>query len=638
MLNLLPYFKSTFDLFTSPFVIVGLEGHDFNKSKCIFYNNAFNIEFMESGAYDNPNEITDLILQHINFKTLTKNKKYNLVLNFNNPKNRNSFYRISFISNEEYVFSITLESLSRLNDPSWNSILLNNSAIVYSTKPDGDYAFKFISDNVADILGFESSRFVKANDFWDSLIEPNYKNYVVNSLRCLESSNEVRMIYPLRNHDGIYRWFEERAKLVRKQDGSPDEIIGMVIDINEQKLSYDNLEKTLEELKTILNTIPGIIIVLDRQFKILNYSDSALKIFPDKYEQDIRGYKLDELLSDDLIDMQNDIAKCIHNKYSFNRITNQIETKYFNGSFNILINPISSENGDVWGAVVAMFGVSSFVEKENQLNKLIRSLKDSQNAELEQTKKVKSLLNEIEQSRSELIESNAQKDKFFSIIAHDLRTPLKGFMQLTKILSSEFEDMDSEEILDMTNSMYESSQNIYKLLENLLEWSKIQQGIIHYSPLTMQLSTLVMMNIDLMLPSAKQKGILLVNQVPNDVLIFTDVNILNTIIRNLISNALKFSYPNTEIIISSVFVNEDCVEICIRDFGIGMSDEIKNKLFKLETHITSKGTCDESGSGLGLILCKELVSINGGEMRVESNVNEGTGFYFTVPAKSHNNF
>jgi signal transduction histidine kinase len=195
--------------------------------------------------------------------------------------------------------------------------------------------------------------------------------------------------------------------------------------------------------------------------------------------------------------------------------------------------------------------------------------------------------------------------------------------------------MSDTEVLEMMTSMYESSQNLYKLLDNLLEWSRIQSGKIQHNPITMQLSTLIMMNIDLLIPTAKQKNIRLVNQVSSKCLVYTDVNIINTVIRNLISNSLKFSFPGSEIVINAHTYDDRFVEICVSDSGTGMSEIVREKLFKLDCHITSKGTGEETGSGLGLILCNDLVKLNGGNIRVESKLNEGTRIYFTVPSREN---
>ncbi|MDT3740609.1 MAG: PAS domain-containing sensor histidine kinase [Candidatus Kapabacteria bacterium] len=630
----LKYFETSFDLFTSPFIIISLDDEKNSADKistCLYYNNAFRIEFLDSEIFNSTDQIADQIVNFIN--PVSNNDRINCIIKFSKNSDLDLVCRLSGVKSANNILSVTLEPLTKFDSSSWNNLYSNNSVIVYSTKPEGDYAFNFISDNVSEILGFKSNEFIRGNDFWDSLIEPGYKNYVVNSLRSIELTNEVNMIYPLRNFDGDYKWFEERAKLIRNNDGTAKEIIGMVINVNEQKLSFDNLKKTVEELKTVINTIPGLILVLDTELRVMNYSDSIFNIIPDKSGKDIKGLQLSELLPILYDSLSGELEEAINLNKSCKRVTTAEEAIYLNDSYNILINPIKGDSGRAWGLLVVMFNITDFVAKEKELQNLILSLKNARKTEVENNEKISSLINELQDSRQNLIETNNQKDKFFSIIAHDLRTPLRGFMQLTQILSSEIDKMLPEEVLELTGTMYESSQNIYKLLENLLDWSKIQRGIIDYSPITMQLSTLVMMNLDLMMPTSKQKRILMINDVPNDLLVFTDVNIINTIIRNLITNAIKFSFFDSNIKISAQKINPDFIEMCVSDEGVGMDEETIKRLFKVDTQITSKGTNDETGTGLGLILCKELVEINGGIIRVESSPGKGSDFFFTVPVR-----
>ncbi|MBX3042347.1 MAG: PAS domain S-box protein [Candidatus Kapabacteria bacterium] len=628
MFDYLHYFKSTFDLFPSPFIIINVDKS--GEISCDFYNNAFNYEFLNSNMDSDPDCIAREILKNI---TQPLANKHNFVLRLNCNNKLDNFFRVSIAKIKDGKYSATIESLDNINNSTWSNILKNNSAIVYSTKPDGDYAFNFISDNVSEILGYDASMFVRANDFWDSLIKPDFKNYVINSLHCLETSDEVRMIYPILSNDGDYRWFEERARLVRDYSGTPKEIIGLVIDVNEQKQSYDNLNKTLQELRVIMNTIPGIIIVVDKDLKILDFSDNLIEISGFESRDSIANNRISRIFLSEHLEIEDDLKLAIFNRNSVNRITNSRESYYFGSNYRILINPIIDENNNVWGAVAAMHDISDFIAKEQDLTDSIAKLEESRKSESEQTAKVRQLLEQVTESKKDLFELNNQKDKFFSVISHDLRAPLKGFMQLTKILSDELPSMDKEEIFDLTNSMFEASQNLYKLLENLLEWSKIQRGIMDYNPITMQLSTLVMMNIDLLQIVAKQKEISLNNKVHSSVLIYTDVNLLNTILRNLISNAIKFSFNGSTVTISSSLNNDDFVEICVEDSGVGMTNEEIENLYRLDKHFSNKGTSNESGSGLGLILCKDLVEINGGKIYVESEPDMGTKFYFTVPSK-----
>jgi PAS domain S-box-containing protein len=640
MLEFSTSFISAFDLFQSPFMIISVILNAENRIESFelkYKNSSFNNEFSSYHSTLQTDFIVNKIIEHININYHLEYKlKLNFVINFGNHNSNKLIYRGSCILSENNILSMTLDPIVKVYDPAWNSLLVNNAAIVYSTQTNGDYSFNYISDNVYDLLGYSAGIFVKANDFWDSLIEPSYKSYVLNSLHNLDISNEVRMVYPIKNSDGIYRWFEERAKLIRNQDGTPKEIIGMVIDVNEQKLSFDNMKKTLEELRTIINTIPGIIAVFDTKLRLLDSSESFLLLVPDSFKYSANGNIVSDLLPDFSEQLSKDLLFSMNNGKMFSRLTNASEEVFLKDSYKIIINPIIGGNSEIWGAVMVMFNITDFISKEKELKTFVQSLDNSRKEAIEQTMKIKSLFQELEKSEKNLLEINNQKDKFFSIIAHDLRTPLKGFMQLTKILSSEIDKLSLDEVMELTKTMYESSQNIYKLLDNLLEWSKIQRGNIEFNPITMQLSTLVMMNIDLMLPTARQKNIKLINEVNSKVLVYTDVNLINTVIRNLISNSMKFSYFDTEIRISAKLIEDGCVEICVKDFGIGMDEITLDKIFRLDCQVTSKGTNDESGTGLGLILCKELVKINGGKIRVESAPGTGSSFYFTVPAKKNN--
>ncbi len=633
MHNSLPYFESAFDMFSSPFLIVGKPDDEADGSySCIFHNKAFNYEFIESYIYSNPNEVVEIILDSIDLESIQIGRKHNLIINLKSKIETRIFYHISIVSSQKFSYYITLEPLAKFNDPTWNRIFRKNSAIVYSTSPSGETTFNYISDNVSEILGYDAIDFVKADDFWDSLIAPDYKAYVINSLKNIALHDELRMVYPIRNNKGEYRWFEERAKLIKAVDGTPLEIIGMVIDVHEQQQTFHNLSKSIEELRTIINTIPGLIMVFDSELNIININEATKQTIPILRDQ--VGNNIDKTIikESNCTQLISEIQIAIEKNTAFSRLTNSNEEKFFGNNYKMLINPIKSSDNRVWGVVLAMFEINSFVNKELKLNELIDTLKEARKLEFKNTAKIITLVEELEESKTHLLETNRQKDIFFSILAHDLRTPLGGFMQLTRILATELNILSSDEVTELANSMYEASETLFTLLENLLDWSKIQLGKMHYSPITMQLSTLVMMNVDLLMSVAKQKGIRLINEVPNSILIYSDVNLVNTVFRNLISNAIKFSFSDSDIIISASKTIDNFIEIGVKDCGIGMKKEIIDSLFRFDKHITTKGTKDEKGTGLGLILCKELVQINGGSIMIESKLGEGSCFYFTVPA------
>jgi signal transduction histidine kinase len=230
----------------------------------------------------------------------------------------------------------------------------------------------------------------------------------------------------------------------------------------------------------------------------------------------------------------------------------------------------------------------------------------------------------------ELQELNSSKDKFFSLLAHDLRSPFNGILGFSKVLFDEINDLSSEEIREYIGYVYTSSKNVYNLIENLLQWSKIQSGRIQFQPITMDLYEEIFRVINLYTTIAIEKKIKLLNTVPVNSFIKADQNLLNSILQNLISNAIKFTGTGGNVVIS-YNRNGDITEITVEDNGIGISEENIGKLFKIEAQFSTSGTNNEQGSGLGLVLCKELLTKINGFIKVDSKLNEGTKITFGFP-------
>lgn len=237
----------------------------------------------------------------------------------------------------------------------------------------------------------------------------------------------------------------------------------------------------------------------------------------------------------------------------------------------------------------------------------------------------------IEKQAEELKEANAAKDKFFSIIAHDLRGPFNGFLGLTEIMAEDSSRLTMDQIQEFSVDMRNSATNLYSLLENLLQWSKMQQGSVPFNPELKQLNPLINECIAIATEQAKNKGIEITYDISDDLKVFADSNMLQTMIRNLVSNAMKFTPKGGKIGVSAKATGDKSVEISIKDTGIGMTSEMVNNLFRIDIKTNRKGTEGEPSSGLGLLLCKEFVEKHGGEIWVESEVEIGTTFYFTIP-------
>ncbi|MEI6694769.1 MAG: PAS domain-containing protein [Bacteroidota bacterium] len=238
---------------------------------------------------------------------------------------------------------------------------------------------------------------------------------------------------------------------------------------------------------------------------------------------------------------------------------------------------------------------------------------------------------EIKETNAKLQKVNIEKDKFFSIIAHDLRGPLSNFMGLTKIMAESLSSLSFEEIEKFANSMKNSASNLYRLLENLLEWAKIQQGLIPFNPKLNPLWVIVDESVEMILEAAEKKEIKIAYNFSSEIEVFADSNSLHTIFRNLISNAIKFTHRGGNIEISAQPNSDHNLEISVKDTGIGMSQEMIINLFLIDMETNRKGTESEPSTGLGVFICKDFIEKHGGKLWVESEVGVGTTFYFTLP-------
>ena len=243
---------------------------------------------------------------------------------------------------------------------------------------------------------------------------------------------------------------------------------------------------------------------------------------------------------------------------------------------------------------------------------------------LQQTRKMLKLTND------ELKKLNHEKDRFFSVIAHDLRGPLAGFSQLSEMLVSEIRNNNLSMIERYALAMQQSSSVTLELLQNLMEWARSQTEELTISPSHQPLKGIVDNSIDLLLNEAKNKSISINNNINGQISIYADKEMMGVVIRNLLSNAIKFSHQGNQV---TVEANQDNKEIIlsVSDNGIGMDETLISNLFRLDKNTRRKGTAKEPSSGLGLILCKEFIERQGGRIWVESVEGKGTSVYISIP-------
>ncbi len=269
-------------------------------------------------------------------------------------------------------------------------------------------------------------------------------------------------------------------------------------------------------------------------------------------------------------------------------------------------------------SVILIFTGLLLIKKEN---------KDYQVEILNSNEELYSYTLEIEKQKEELAELNNLKSKLFSVISHDLRTPLYGLRNLFK--SVEQYDLPAEEIKVLIPDVVKDLQYTTDLMENLLQWAKSQMKGESLSPQLIDMQQLIQDVQQVVRRQAENKQVYLKTKAEKPVYIYADKEMIEVVLRNLISNAIKFTPKEGEVIVDVQEANEQ-VEVFVRDTGTGMSEESKNKLFGDE-HFTTKGTSNEAGTGLGLMICKEFLKKNGGNIHVESELGKGSTFAFTLP-------
>lgn len=243
---------------------------------------------------------------------------------------------------------------------------------------------------------------------------------------------------------------------------------------------------------------------------------------------------------------------------------------------------------------------------------------------------IKKLNRKLEKSEKDLMQANANKDKFFTIVAHDLKTPFNGLLGITQLLESDYDHMSKKEIKELIVLLRKSSTNVYSLIEGLLQWAQTQIGSMEYDFKTFDFYFNCMNICDTLGQVATSKQISLVNKVKPNTFVYADEKSTLTVIRNLVSNAIKFTHAGGTIEISAK-EDETKLFVMVKDNGLGMSRDKINKLFRINEKVTQKGTNDEIGTGLGLIICREFIEKNKGEIWVESEIGQGSTFRFSLP-------
>ena len=283
----------------------------------------------------------------------------------------------------------------------------------------------------------------------------------------------------------------------------------------------------------------------------------------------------------------------------------------------------------VW-LIVRLLGEVSLREKEVEERLRYETELEFERERLEQqAQELVGLAEDLSIAHDELEQVNDQKTKLFSVIAHDLRGPFTSLLGFSSILAQSTGNLTPEKVNKYANSIHRSGKRVLDLLNNLLDWARLQMDRVVFEPVDFELNGLVLDSVGLLTPLAEEKDITLVNEVA-DVSVHADTHMIDTVVRNLLNNALKFTDDGGRVTITAEH-RDGAVELSVTDSGVGIAPERAATLFDMDTQSTTDGTKGEKGTGLGLLLCKELVERNGGTISVESTVGSGTTFRITLP-------
>lgn len=381
-------------------------------------------------------------------------------------------------------------------------------------------------------------------------------------------------------------------------------------DFSEVKKHIEKLKKKgVSDFRSYFNDHPSEILHISGLIKVININQETLKMFGVKTKAEIPLNLPKYFTEKSLPIFTEEILSFINGENTFESAI-----------------PIVSLEGD---PIILDIKASILTGYEHTWEKVLVSF-----INVTDQKKAEAALKERE---TQLRQSNITKDKFFSIIAHDLKGPFSSILGFSKLLKDDFEEFEVSKQKEILDYIYESAINTYDLLENLLTWSRSQNGTIEFNPENVNVFLLCKRIVELMEQQALDKEIIIENKVVVNLMARADINMLSLILRNLISNALKFTPRGGLVTISANQLenksHSNLVEISVEDNGLGISKTKQDMLFSISENVSSHGTEREQGTGLGLVLCKEFIEKHQGRIFVESKEKLGSKFTFTIPSR-----
>ena len=451
----------------------------------------------------------------------------------------------------------------------------------------------------------------------DGKIEKSQKLHVSTKDEIEEMANSANTLLDGFRHTSSFAKkigegdLDANYNLLSKDDALGISLIEMRDKLKQSKLEIEQSNRELEKLSKVAQNTDNAVLIMDSEGNAEWVNDAFVRMY---------GYSLQDLrkiLGGNLTKISS------HPKINelIRRCTDEKSSVYYNST-------ITSQSGK---KVYAQTTISPIIDEKDKVIRLVAI--DSNITDIKQAQEeIKAQRDQLEDQRNQLEQLNATKDKFFSILAHDLKNPFSSLHSMSEMLAENFNQIDRDDKHELSKKISQNASHIYNLLEDLLTWARLQRGLTDHNPVRFNLRQLIDINLNINRLSAEKKKINLSVNASEELCAMADREMINTVIRNLVNNAVKFTKKDGSVKINADRTKNGLIEVSVIDDGIGINKEDQTKLFRIDIKTKSIGKSKDKGTGLGLILCKEFVEKNGGKIWMKSEEDKGSCFTFTVKA------
>jgi len=508
-----------------------------------------------------------------------------------------------------------------ISENSWK-VISSLPVVVYKIKNDKNLSIEFASDNWLDLTGYSANKLEQSfYKPYSKIIHPDDLKKVFNS----QNENYFQQ-YRILTNTNETKYLSDNGKCIFSKSGVLTGFEGIIQEITEQEFfknsEFENLKLSEKKYKLLADkSRDAVVIIQNGKMQYLN--PGFEKLF---------GYKMSEVIDKEFFEFVAEDKRQKLIDYHTMRlkgmdVPNLYETEILKKDGTTVafeINAGTCEYQGKMAVIGTLRDISDRKKIQKEIESYIKSLQKKQ-------KELEEAYCNLEESEKKLKEINAGKDKFFSIIAHDLKSPFTTLLGISDYLLDEYGNLKENEQKEFLSDLRTNIKSVYNLLENLLEWSylHIKQNIAEHSNFSMAM--LCDFVFEVFKLKAIGRNIKLINNIDKSILVYADYNMVDTVIRNLVNNSLKYT-PKGGCITLSAYKKKNFITISVKDNGVGISEETINKLFKIDEQCTTIGINGETGTGLGLVLCHELLKHNNGKIWVESKVNNGSTFFIKLPA------